>query len=74
MEIRYIEINPSLVYRTGNISQESCKSSKQTSANARVCSYDLQVSREIFPIFETEHKLIYILHLLNWPFFDFTDV
>ena len=30
---QYIEINPSLVYNMGNISQESCKSSKQTCAS-----------------------------------------
>ena len=50
----------------GNISQESCKPSKQTSANARVCLYDLQVSREILSIFKTKYISIYILHLLNW--------
>ena len=55
----------------GNISQESCKSSKQMSANASVCLYDLQVSREIFPIFYTKDTFIYILHSLNWPFLAF---
>ena len=49
----------------GNIFRESCKSVKQTSANAQVCLYDLQVSKEIFPIFEAKDTLIYILHLLN---------
>ena len=47
----YIEINPPLVENTGNISRGSCKSGKQTSAHARVCLQDLQVSREIFPVF-----------------------
>ena len=28
--------------------------------NAQVCLYDLQISREIFPIFQTRDKLIYI--------------
>ena len=50
----------------GNISRESCKSSKQASANAQVCLYDLQVSREIFAIFQTKDTVIYILHFLNW--------
>ena len=31
--------------------QESCKASLTTSANARVCLYDLQAPREIFPVF-----------------------
>ena len=43
------EFNPSLVQNTGNVSRENCISSEQSSANARVCLYDLQVSREIFP-------------------------
>ena len=53
------------------MSQESCKSSKQTNANARVCLYDWQVSREIFPVFSSKDILTYILHLLNWPFLAF---
>ena len=47
----YIEINPSLVENTGNIPRGSCKSCKQTSAHARVCLQDLQVPREICPVF-----------------------
>ena len=61
----YIEINPPLVKNTGNISRGSCKSGKQTSAHARVCLQDLQVPREIFPVFLTKGRLIYILHLQN---------
>ena len=59
----YIEINPSLVENTGNISRGSCKSCKQTSAHARVCLQVLQLRREIFPVFLTKGRLIYILHL-----------
>ena len=46
-----MEIKPSLVENTGNIFRESCKSSKQMSANARVCLYDLQVSKDVFSVF-----------------------
>ena len=55
----YIKINPPLVKDTGNISRESCKSGKQTSAHVRNCIQDLQVSREIFPIFPTTGTLRY---------------
>ena len=48
---QYIEINSPFVKKTGNISRGSCKSGKQTSALARVCLQDLQVLREIFPVF-----------------------
>ena len=58
----YTEINPPLFKNTGNISRESCKSGKQTSAHARVCLQDLQVSREIFPVFLTKGRLIYLLY------------
>ena len=65
MKIRYnfIMINPPLVENTGNISRGSCKSCKQTSAHVRVCLQDLQVPREIFPVFLTQGRLVYILHL-----------
>ena len=56
----YIEINPPLVKNTGNISRGSCKSDKQTSAHARVCLQDLQVPREMFPVFFIKGGLIYI--------------
>ena len=46
----------------------SCKSGKQTSAHARVCLQDLQVPREIFPVFLMKGRLIYILHLQECPF------
>ena len=46
-----IKITPPLVDNTGNISRESCESDKQTSAQARVCLQDLQVSRYISPVF-----------------------
>ena len=52
-----------MVENTVNISRGSCKSCKQTSAHARVCLQDLQVPREIFPVFLTQGRLIYILHL-----------
>ena len=39
------------VKNTGNISLETCKSGKQTCACALVCLPDLQLSREIFPVF-----------------------
>ena len=41
--------------------------------NARVCLYDLHVSREIFAVFQTKHTLIYIhvLHLFDWPLLAF---
>ena len=39
-----------LVENTGG----SCKLCKQTSAHARVCLQDLQVPREIFPVFSTQ--------------------
>ena len=45
---------------TGNIFRESCKSCKQTSTHTRVCLQDLLVSREIFLVFITKGKLIYI--------------
>ena len=64
----YIEINPPLVKNTGHISRESCKSGKQTSADARVCLPDLLVPREIFLVFLTKGRLIYILHLQKCPF------
>ena len=47
----------------GNISQEVCKSGKQTSAHAQVCLQDLQDSREIFLVFLAKGRLVYILHL-----------
>ena len=68
---QYIEINPPLVNNTGNISLGSCKSGKQTSAHVRVCLQDLQVSREIFPVFLTKGRLIYLLHLQKCPFLPF---
>ena len=55
----------------GNISRESCKSCKQTSAHARVCLQDLQVPREIFPVFLIKGRLIYILHSQKCPFLPF---
>lgn len=70
-EMGDIEINTPLVQNIGNISRESCISSKQKSVNARVHLHYLQVIREIFPIFETKGRLIYILQLLNWPFWAF---
>ena len=54
-----------------NISHEACKISKQMSANVRVCLYDLQVLREIFPIFLTKDTVIYILSLLKCLFWAF---
>ena len=66
--MQYIEINPHLVKDTGNISRGSCKSGKQTSAHARVCLQDLQVPMEIFPVFLTKGRLIYILYLQKCPF------
>ena len=69
--MHYIEINPPLVKNTGNISRGSCKSGKQKSAHARVCLQDLQVPREIFPVFLTKGRLIYILHLQKCPFLPF---
>ena len=66
--MKYIEINPPLVKNTANISRVSCKSGKQTSAHARVCLQDLQVPREIFPVFLTKGRLIYIIHLQKCPF------
>ena len=67
----YLEINPPLVKNTGNISRGSCKSFKQTSAHARVCLHDLQVQREIVPVFLTTGRLIYILHLQKCPILPF---
>ena len=60
-----------MVKNTGNISRGSCKSGKQTSAHARVCLQDLQVPREIFPVFLTKRRFIYILHLQKCPFLPF---
>ena len=53
--VKCIEINSSLGKNTGNNFRESCKSSKQTSANTRVYVYlyDLQVSRKIYPVIYT---------------------
>ena len=50
-----------------------CKSGKQTSAHARVSLQDLQVPREIFPVFFAKGRLIYILHvhLQKCPFLPF---
>ena len=39
--------------------------------HARVCLQDLQVPREIFPVFLTKGRLIYILHLQKCPFLPF---
>ena len=47
------------------------QSGKQTSAHAGVCFQDLQVPREIFPVFLTKGRLIYILHLQKCPFLPF---
>ena len=33
---------------------------------AGVCLYDLQVSGEKFPVFQTKDIFICIVHLLNW--------
>ena len=68
---QYLEINPPLVNNTGNISVGSCKSGKETSAHVRVCLQDFQVPREIFPVFLTKGRLIYILHLQKCPFLPF---
>ena len=37
------------------------------SAHARVCLQDLQVPREIFPVFLTKGRLLYMLHLQKCP-------
>ena len=66
-----IEIIPPLVENPGNISRGSCKSCKQTSAHARVSLQDLQVPREIFPVFLTQGRLIFLLHLQKCPFLPF---
>ena len=66
-----IKINPSWVENTGNIAQGSGKSCKQTNAHLRVCLQDLQVLREIFPVFLTQGRLIYIFHLQKYPFLSF---
>ena len=63
-----MEINPPLGKNTENISRGSCKSGKQTSGHARVCLQDFQVPREIFPVFITKGRFIYILHLQKCPF------
>ena len=39
--------------------------------HARVCLQDLQVPREIFPVFLTKGRLIYILRLQKCPFLPF---
>ena len=39
--------------------------------HAQVCLQGLQVSREIFPVFLTKGRLIYILHLQKCPFLPF---
>ena len=41
------------------------------SANTRVCLYELQVSREIFPVFLIKNTFIYISLLLNLPLLAF---
>ena len=41
------------------------------SAHALVCLQDLQVQREIFPVFLTKGRLTYILHLQKCPFLPF---
>ena len=41
------------------------------SAHARVCLQDLHVLREIFPVFLTKGRLIYILHLQKCPYLPF---
>ena len=60
-----------MVKNTGNISRGGCESGKQTSAQARVCLQDLQVPREILPVFLTNGRLIYILHLQKCPILPF---
>ena len=50
--------NLPLVKNTGNISLGTCKSCKQTRACALVCLPDLQLPREIFPVFLTKGRLI----------------
>ena len=36
---------------------------------AYISLYDLQVLREIIPVFETKDTLFYKLHLLNWQLY-----
>ena len=49
--IRLINTPSVLKKKTGTISLETCKSYKQTRANALVCLSDLQMSWETFPVF-----------------------
>ena len=41
------------------------------SGHAQSCLQDSQVQREIFPLFLTKGRLIYILHLQKYPFLPF---
>ena len=61
-------MNLHLVKNTGNISLETFKSCKQTLACALVCLLDLQLAREIFPVFLTKGGVIYIYQFIL-PFF-----
>ena len=44
------------------------------SAHARLCLQDLQVPREIFPVFLTKGRLIHILHFTKMSVFTLFDV
>ena len=52
-----------------NISLETCKSYKHTCSFALIYLLDLQLSREIFPIFNTKDGLIFIYSAIKLCFF-----